>query len=176
MHPAWEEVCEEIAVIRVDSARSLSPGPSPGRSARSAESARSRRSVRSWLSTASVTTTSSSSSHLSNILPALGLGPLRQVGGAGHFSGAECNYDGNGGRFWPSASPSSEGADVKESPDEWCVDDDLGDGMGSTAPSSPASATLGKIRSGKMAGASEGKVWFSEPAAPARHAASVMSL
>mmetsp|Transcript_165593 Transcript_165593/g.531485 ORF Transcript_165593/g.531485 Transcript_165593/m.531485 type:complete len:182 (-) Transcript_165593:179-724(-) len=170
IHPAWQEACREAAVVLWDEAGPLSPCCSPRCSARSAESMRSRRSVRSTASTQTCTSLASSGSHLSQILPAMGLDPLPDAGPKGHYSGATC-YDGNGTKSWPDPWPSVEaGAEEKEGSEEWCTYVDVRDNSGSVSASGgPAGGTLGKIHSGKMAGASRGKVTFSEPTTPARH-------
>jgi len=76
-------------------------------------------------------------------------------------------------------STSAEAEENKdEDDDEWDVDDEPEDDARSilSSPSSAGGGTLGKIQSGKMAGASQGKLRFSEPAAPARQDAVIMSL
>mmetsp|Transcript_80704 Transcript_80704/g.227096 ORF Transcript_80704/g.227096 Transcript_80704/m.227096 type:complete len:190 (-) Transcript_80704:80-649(-) len=188
MNPAWEEACEEyeeneeseeneeneengdIGMLYTETS-----GPfSPGRTARSADSARSRRSSNSAHTSSSESTVAS---HLSETLAALGLGPLSEAGHKGHFSDAAC-YDGSGARKWPGPPPSESGADVKEGPDMRCADDDLGDNMDSvsacTCPAGGRHARQDPRR--QMAGASKGKVRFSEPAPPAMHVAIIMSL
>mmetsp|Transcript_78609 Transcript_78609/g.220544 ORF Transcript_78609/g.220544 Transcript_78609/m.220544 type:complete len:84 (+) Transcript_78609:1-252(+) len=78
-----------------------------------------------------------------------------------------------------SMSTSSAAEENKEEDDyEWDVDGGAEDGARIIMSSarSAVGGTLGMIQSGKMAGASQGQVRFSEPAPPARHDVVIMSL
>mmetsp|Transcript_63634 Transcript_63634/g.207608 ORF Transcript_63634/g.207608 Transcript_63634/m.207608 type:complete len:183 (-) Transcript_63634:79-627(-) len=182
MHPVWEQTCEEIAMVHMDSQSSgvFSPGLSTGRSGRAAQSARSHRSSNSSYSAASAqtcTSVSTSGSHLSKILPAMGLDPLPEAGPEGHFSGATFE-DEDGTLNWPVPRRSLSSTSTKQSSEGWSVDDNVEDSLASTSPgASSAGGMIGKIHNGgKIAGASRGTVAFSAPAPPANHPAAIMSL
>jgi len=150
MHPAWEQVCEDVSV--------------DGHFSRLKSS-----SEESIASATTDSSASSASSHLSTLLPALGLGPLPDDACKGQFSGVQGQ---DGGGEWkrqgqPSPSPSDamstastmltqDSAKTKEedSTNESCAQD-LGKGGDGSARASSAGKHLGATKTG---GASKGAV------------------